>query len=155
MSRWARVALDLLLPRTCAPCGGALAVGMRSPLCPACDTAIIGPAAAAPGSRTPPPPLASARSLGPYVAGPPGNVLARTIHHLKYRGARGLAVPLGEHLAVHYPFPDDALLVPVPLHVTRLRRRGYNHALLLARVLAGRRRLPLAPRLLERTRATA
>jgi ComF family protein len=130
-------------------------VGARSPLCPACDAAIGGPATAHPDPRLLPPPLASARALGPYIGGPPGNVLARTIQHLKYHGARGLAVPLGEHLAAHYPFPDDALVVPVPLHVSRLRRRGYNQALLLAGVLARRRRLPLAPRLLERTRATA
>jgi ComF family protein len=155
MSRWVRIALDLLLPRTCAPCGGALDAGARSPLCTACGAAIVGLTQVSPSRRALPSPLVSARALGPYVGGPPGNVLARTIQHLKYRGERGLAVPLGELLALHYPFADDALVVPVPLHVSRLRMRGYNQALLLARVLARRRRLPLAPRLLERTRATA
>jgi ComF family protein len=85
----------------------------------------------------------------------PGNVLARSIQHLKYHGARGLAAPLAELLSVQYPFGGDVLVVPVPLHVSRLRARGYNQALLLARGLARRRRLPLAPRLLERIRATA
>jgi len=154
MSSWVRVALDVLLPRTCAPCGRPLDAGAPSPLCRACDAAILG-LAASPGFRALPPPIASARALGPYVGGQPGNVLARTIQHLKYHGARGLAVPLGEHLAAHHPFPADAVVVPVPLHVSRLRQRGYNQALLLARVLARRRGLPLAPRLLERTRATA
>jgi ComF family protein len=42
--------------------------------------------------------------------------------------------------------------LPVPLSPARLRERGYNQALLLARALAGRRRTPA--RLLLRTHAT-
>jgi ComF family protein len=77
------------------------------------------------------------------------------VQHLKYRGARSLARPLAELLAARYAFPADALLAPVPLHPARLRTRGYNQAALLARGLARRRGLALAPRLLERTRPTA
>ncbi len=101
--------------------------------------------------------MSSARALGPYVGGIPGNELARAVQHLKYRGRRSLAAPLAELLARHYPFApfaDDALVVPVPLHLARLRARGYNQATLLARGLARRRRLAFAPRLLERCRAT-
>jgi ComF family protein len=82
-------------------------------------------------------------------------VLARVVQHLKYRGARSLAAPLAELLAARYPFPADALLAAVPLHPARLRARGYNQALLLARGLARRRGLVLAPRLLARVRPTA
>lgn len=46
-------------------------------------------------------------------------------------------------------------LVPVPLHVARLRERGYDQALELARVLARLHALPLRPDLLQRIRATA
>jgi ComF family protein len=165
MLSWVRIVLDLLLPRTCAPCGSAIDLGAPSPLCVACTAAIVAPepaGGAGHGAHRPDPAppvtlgtLTSVRALGPYVGGPSGNVLACTIQHLKYRGARDLAAPLGQLLSVHYPFPDDALLVPVPLHPSRLRARGYNQALLLARALARRRRLALAPRLLERTRATA
>jgi ComF family protein len=84
-----------------------------------------------------------------------GNVLARVVQHLKYRGVRSLAAPLSDLLAARYPFPDDALLAPVPLHPARLRARGYNQALLLARGLARRRGLAIAPRLLARIRSTA
>lgn len=46
-------------------------------------------------------------------------------------------------------------LVPVPLHRDRLRRRGYDQALELARPLAQALGLPLRDDLLRRMRATA
>ncbi len=46
------------------------------------------------------------------------------------------------------------LLIPVPLHDGRLRERGYNQALELARPLAHALDLMLDPTLLIRTRAT-
>ncbi|HEY4292732.1 MAG TPA: ComF family protein [Luteibacter sp.] len=46
------------------------------------------------------------------------------------------------------------LLVPVPLHTSRLRKRGYNQALELARPLARRFGLPLAHDVLGRARRT-
>ena len=48
--------------------------------------------------------------------------------------------------------PD--LLVPVPLHASRLRKRGYNQALELARPLARHLGLPLAHDVLTRARPT-
>src|SRR5438093_948291 len=54
-----------------------------------------------------------------------------------------------------FPPPCEACEAPLPLrHPARLRARGFNQALLLARALGRRRGLPLAPRLLVRTRAT-
>ena len=48
--------------------------------------------------------------------------------------------------------PD--LLIPVPLHASRLRERGYNQALELARPLAQALTIPLRHDVLLRTRAT-
>ena len=48
--------------------------------------------------------------------------------------------------------PD--LLIPVPLHRDRLRERGYDQALELARPLARRLRIPLGADALQRVRAT-
>jgi ComF family protein len=101
------------------------------------------------------PAFTSARALGSYRPGDPRDVLARAVQRLKYHGRRSLAGPLAQLLALHYPFPADALVVAVPLHRARLRARGYNQALLLARGLARRRRLAIDPRVLVRTRATA
>ena len=48
--------------------------------------------------------------------------------------------------------PD--LVVPVPLHASRLRRRGFNQADLIARRIARRLERPFEPGLLERLRDT-
>lgn len=58
-----------------------------------------------------------------------------------------------EHASVVAP-TLPALLIPVPLHRTRLRERGYNQALVLARPLAQALGIPLRHDLLERTKAT-
>ena len=82
------------------------------------------------------------------------NPLAAAVHALKFRGRRGVAAVLGARLAEAHSFAPGALVVPVPLHPSRLRARGYNQALLLARPLARRRGLPLNPRVLVRLRPT-
>ncbi|HKA30421.1 MAG TPA: ComF family protein [Candidatus Binatia bacterium] len=150
MRRWIALGLDVLLPRSCVTCDQVLPAGTSSPLCAACRAAIVAPGVAMCHS----PAFTSARSLGPYRPGDPRDVLARAVQRLKYHGDRSLAEPLAELLAAHYPFPDAALVVPVPLHLSRLRARGYNQALLLARGLARRRGLACGSRLLVRTRAT-
>jgi ComF family protein len=82
------------------------------------------------------------------------NPLAAAVQAFKYRRRRRLAAALGALLAERYPFAADAVLVPVPLHLARLRARGFNQAVLLARVLARRRGLDVDARLLVRARAT-
>ena len=167
MRRWIALGLDVLLPRSCVTCDRALPAGTPSPLCAACTAAIVVPGDATcarcggpapvfcPSCLQHSPAFTSARSLGPYRPGDPRDVLARAVQRLKYHGYRSLAAPLAELLAAHYPFPDAALVVPVPLHLSRLRARGYNQALLLARGLARRRGLACDARVLARTRATA
>jgi ComF family protein len=76
------------------------------------------------------------------------------VQALKYRRRRIVAEALGDLLAERYPFTTDVVLVPVPLHVTRLRERGFNQALLLARALGRCRALRVLPAVLARTRAT-
>lgn len=82
------------------------------------------------------------------------NPLAAAVRAFKYERRRAVARTLGGLLAARYPFAADVVVVPVPLHIARLRERGFNQSLLLARVLCRRRRLALAPRALARTRAT-
>lgn len=53
------------------------------------------------------------------------------------------------------PVELPALLVPVPLHRARLRQRGYNQALELARPLAAMLGIPLGQDVLVRTRDTS
>lgn len=81
----------------------------------------------------------------------------RLIQNLKYHRQLSLARVLGNLLAEHLqacavPRPD--MLVPVPLHRTRLRERGSNQSLELARVVARRFDLPLTTHAVRRVRAT-
>jgi len=77
---------------------------------------------------------------------------------LKFRQKLYLAPLLGGLLADalatrREPLPD--CLVPVPLHPERLRERGYNQALELARIISGRLEVPVAATLCIREKATA
>lgn len=94
------------------------------------------------------------RVTTPYALAAPLN---RQIHALKYRGARKLARPLGLLLAAALPAAalDVDALVPVPLHCSRRRERGYNQATEIARAVARETGLPLMRRGIERRRPTA
>jgi ComF family protein len=84
-------------------------------------------------------------------------VTREAIHHLKYRGLKALASPLGSLLADYlhsHPLPAQ-VLVPVPLHPRRLRQRGYNQSALLSRELSKSVNLPLVEGCLVRLRNTA
>jgi ComF family protein len=59
------------------------------------------------------------------------------VHHLKYYNLKALSTNLAEFLRLYLqenPIPCD-LLVPVPLHMKRLKQRGYNQSALLANAL--------------------
>ncbi|MDQ7850749.1 MAG: phosphoribosyltransferase family protein [Armatimonadota bacterium] len=81
------------------------------------------------------------------------------VHRLKYQGRRELGPVLGRMLAAFVreaPALGEAdLVVPVPLHASRERERGFNPALLLAAAVAEALDLPLLPSGLERTVPTA
>jgi ComF family protein len=57
-------------------------------------------------------------------------------------------------IASHTPGELPKAIIPVPLHRSRLRSRGYNQALEIARPLAKALRIPLLRDALQRTRAT-
>lgn len=82
-------------------------------------------------------------------------VLRDALLRLKHGHELPLADLLGRLLAAHPCLGGDYdAIVPMPLHPLRLRERGFNQALELARPLARRHRLPLRPRLLLRGRDT-
>jgi len=58
------------------------------------------------------------------------------IHRLKYKGQKELGAILGEAFAQQLvrsgKFPGTDVIIPVPLHPTRERRRGYNQSLYIA-----------------------
>lgn len=83
--------------------------------------------------------------------------MEKAIHALKYKRLRAIAPLLGAYLAEYWqrsPFLVD-IAVPVPLHPSRLRHRGYNHSALLVRELSVASGLPVVEDCLVRVRATA
>jgi ComF family protein len=85
-------------------------------------------------------------------------IMPEIISRYKYRGDSRLAKSLGDLLAGYedpdFSFRDYRLVVPVPLHFRRLRQRGFNQSLLLARRLSRKYCLPLDFTTLRRIRAT-
>jgi ComF family protein len=86
---------------------------------------------------------------------PFGGVVRKALHGLKYGGERRLAEPLGDALARRWARAGRGgdVLVPVPVHADRLRKRGYDQAELIARAAGRALGVPVAP-ILERRRAT-
>jgi ComF family protein len=162
---------DLIFPPRCAACDALLQEHgplpfcpsclagirfIRSPLCPRCGTPFPG----AEGEDhlcgdclTRERPYALARSVGRYE----GTLLA-AIHRFKYRGKDGIGHVLGalmaDFAAANWDMAAFDLIVPVPLHVKRLRERGFNQAVLLARPLAKRFGITLDVMSLKRDRFT-
>lgn len=98
-----------------------------------------------------PPPYILARAVAVYA--PPVNTL---LHRLKYGTDRTVLSTLS-HLASPFdcsPFSSCDLIVPVPLHVNRLRRRGLNQSLLLSHVFFPKKSDSIHPEVLVRTRDT-
>jgi ComF family protein len=98
------------------------------------------------------PPFAAA--WAPFRYGHPLDLLEA---RFKFRGdlaaGRVLAQLMIERAEAESPV-RPALMIPVPLHDGRLRERGYNQALELAKPLAHKLGIPLQHGLLVRTRAT-
>lgn len=84
--------------------------------------------------------------------------LKEAIHRFKYSGVFPLVKVFGDLLHPAFQnltrdYPVD-LLVPVPLHIRRLRERGFNQALLLVRELSKRTGIPYAERTLKKIKDT-
>jgi ComF family protein len=84
-------------------------------------------------------------------------IITEVIHCFKYKGKIQLAGPLGELLLTAFMFFWDKdsidMILPVPLHPGRFRRRGFNQAHLLIRNwpdMADRGFCDLAPLRIER-----
>ncbi|MCI0748963.1 MAG: ComF family protein [Nevskiales bacterium] len=83
--------------------------------------------------------------------------VTQQILNLKFHGRLAPAHVLGTLMASKLatrPQPLPELLIPVPLHSARLRRRGYNQAMEIARALSRRLSIPMPAGTAERIRPT-
>ena len=86
------------------------------------------------------------------------DVILNSIHQFKYKNN----ISMGEILAAFmadFSFPDInfsdySLMMPVPLHIKRLRERGFNQSLILARAIGKKKQIPVNFSLLKRHKYT-
>lgn len=115
------------------------------PLCSVCGVPLVGPGDE---HRTcgecllRPPSFSQARTLGSYD-GP----LLEAIHLFKYQKNVTAGERLGRMMARWsldcLDLPAYDRVIPVPLHPSKLRKRGFNQSLILARQIAGTGPIPL------------
>ena len=159
--RWA---LDFALPPRCAGCG--IIVADVHSFCPECwkQVEFLG----AGGCTTCGLPLQATESetCAVCLAKPPRIARSRAAVayddisrgiaiRLKYGRKVALAKTMARYMAPLVGDADEArLLVPVPLHRTRLWRRGFNQSMLVARELSIRLGIPSASFAIRRIRRT-
>ncbi|MGQ9870489.1 ComF family protein [Leptodesmis sp.] len=100
-----------------------------------------------------------AENLPVFAWGVYSGALKQAIAALKYDNQPHLAYPLGAWMGsawnCAHPVLTPAIVVPIPMHISKQRERGFNQAALLARSFCQATRLPLKVDGLERQRATA
>jgi len=103
-----------------------------------------------------PPTFRQARSWALYQSGDTPHPLSQAIQNFKYQKNLSVGKMLAGLAVVHFPLHGQAydLIVPVPLHPDRLRWRGFNQSLVLARAIGRARQLTVDPFVLERIRPT-
>lgn len=153
---------DIFFPPSCAGCGALVGAGIlcqecrdtiervQSPRCPRCATAFDGSGSDHLCGRciTHPPPFESTDA--PFVYGGP---IAEGLRALKYGPSPERIAPFAQMWAeAAGPLPPSDLAVPVPLHPKRLRQRGFNQSMLLAKALLKGRGVRLDPFVLYRLR---
>lgn len=164
MNNWLGIIQGWLFPPTCLLCGDAGNNGRD--LCLACAESLPFNIPACPTCGLPLPyatdipcgncqkhPPAYDRSFALFRYEEP---VRHLIHSLKFHARYSCARLLGEMLADSLVGLEDKpqLLIPVPLHRSRYRERGYNQSLEVARTVSNRLHLPLDYHSCIRTHAT-
>lgn len=94
-------------------------------------------------------------AFSPYLYADP---LSPLIHQFKFQRKLHLTPLFGHlfcnHLKLWQGYSRPNVILPVPLHDSRLRQRGYNQSLELARVISASLAIPLNPWLAKRHKAT-
>lgn len=165
VNKWLKFIQFGLFPPRCVLCGADGQPGMDlcsaceadlariDPACPACGLPLSASEHSLCGSclQTPPP---FQRTVSPFYYAPP---LAQLITRFKFNQrllmARVFAGLLAKQIGATHPLPE--CIIPVPLHPRRLRERGYNQALEIARLLGKALAIPVDYRLCQRIRYTA
>lgn len=153
--------LEFVYPPTCFVCGGLLEGG-GSRVCPACwatirsvrrdDSLYLEMYERLTQSQS----IANLISLYHFEK---DGTLQSIIHQLKYDGMTVLGLELGRKLGEKLltEVPDHSIegIVPIPLHSTKLRERGYNQSEYIARGIRDATGIPVYTSLLKRHKYTS
>lgn len=102
-----------------------------------------------------PPPFDSLSAAFRYES-PIKNLLAGFKFKARFAAGKSLAMEMATAMECHYANrPRPELLIPVPLHLRRLRERGFNQAIEISRVVKKRLQIPMDFQLLLRVKDTA
>ncbi|HET7780658.1 MAG TPA: ComF family protein [Rudaea sp.] len=160
---WARLQ-RVVLPPHCLLCGDDGEAGrdlclacaaslVRNPVCcPRCALPLGVPAPACGECLHRQPPFEAA--FAPFLYAHPLDLLMTRLKFGRSLAAGRVLSGLWSEAITQMAPVLPTLFVPVPLHASRLRERGYNQAFELLRPLARSLKIPLAGSLLRRTRAT-
>jgi len=162
---------DIIFPPQCLACAEIINLPKSQVFCAACQekisfiTGSICPICGIPFWESP----AGSHICGNCLTNKPCYTQARsvagfetvtmdTIHKFKYGRRISLGNALGSFMAdfsfPNFDFSEYSLLVPVPLHIKRLRERGFNQSLLLAKEMGKKYKIPVNFSLLKRCKFT-
>lgn len=136
--------IDFIFPKKCIGCGR---IGnyicdsclskveiIENPICPECERQAI-------GGKTHPGCLRRLGLDGLIVVCRYKGIVRSAIQKIKYKWSYDISNVLVDLLVQNlwrFNFPQEAVLVPIPLHIKRKRWRGFNQAEILARELTNR-----------------
>lgn len=86
-----------------------------------------------------------------------GSPYQKLMHKLKYKGRKDIGYELGKvygHELKGSPFVESDIIIPVPLHPSRLKKRGYNQSEFIGKGLAETLGIPLQTGKLIRENST-
>jgi ComF family protein len=152
--------ISLIFPRICAACGNSLWKSEET-LCLSCDFHLPrtnyhlmpgNPVEALFWGRV------DLKSAAAFLYFHKGSKVQRLIHHLKYKDRRDIGIYMGRQYGLllrNSPlFQTVETIIPVPLHIKKLRTRGYNQSEMFADGLAISMNVPVNNVTLYRRTAT-
>ena len=97
-------------------------------------------------------------NTGSYLFYKKGNQVQKILHHLKYHGAKEVGAFLGNiygtQLIQHEKWKTIDMIIPVPLHKKKEKKRGYNQSEWIAKGLSTGMQIPYNTHLLIRSEFT-
>ena len=84
--------------------------------------------------------------------------LRHIIHAFKYEQNREVCIQMGKYMGAHIKNSERMLpidfLIPIPVHSSREKKRGYNQALLLCEGIEQTTGIPILSNIVQRAKAT-